>query len=108
MACWFLAKKLAFKDPPSLKFHNRTDIKCLKTTFFKVVAGATNIQNSKDKCKQVQTIKETKNPDGFEKFSASTDIIILVLYEPFTYKECGIQPVKLAEPNDVKKIGEYG
>ena len=26
MACWFLAKKLAFKDPPSLKFHDRTDI----------------------------------------------------------------------------------
>ena len=24
--CWFLAKKLAFKDPPSLKFHDRTDI----------------------------------------------------------------------------------
>ena len=26
MPCWFLAKKLAFKDPPSLKFHDRTDI----------------------------------------------------------------------------------
>ena len=25
-ACWFLGKKLAFWDPPSLKFHNRTDI----------------------------------------------------------------------------------
>ena len=23
--CWFLGKKLAFYDPPSLKFHNRTD-----------------------------------------------------------------------------------
>ena len=26
VACWFLAKKLAFKDRPSLKFHERTDI----------------------------------------------------------------------------------
>ena len=26
MACWILAKNLAFKDPPSLKFHNRSDI----------------------------------------------------------------------------------
>ena len=26
VACWFLAKNLAFKDPPSLKFHDRTDI----------------------------------------------------------------------------------
>ena len=26
MACWLLAKKLAFKDPPSLKFHDWTDI----------------------------------------------------------------------------------
>ena len=26
VACWFLAKKLAFKDSPSLKFHIRTDI----------------------------------------------------------------------------------
>ena len=25
--CWFLGKKLAFYDPPSLKFHNRTDTK---------------------------------------------------------------------------------
>ena len=25
--CWFLAKNLSFKDPPSLKFHNRTDTK---------------------------------------------------------------------------------
>ena len=24
--CWFLAKSHAFYDPPSLKFHNRTDI----------------------------------------------------------------------------------
>ena len=24
-ACWFLGKNLAFKDPLSLKFHNRTD-----------------------------------------------------------------------------------
>ena len=24
--CWFLAKNLAFQDPPSMKFHNRTDI----------------------------------------------------------------------------------
>ena len=25
MACWFLAKNLTFYDPPSLKFHYRTD-----------------------------------------------------------------------------------
>ena len=25
-ACWFLGKNLAFWDPPSLKFHNQTDI----------------------------------------------------------------------------------
>ena len=25
VVCWFLGKKLPFQDPPSLKFHNRTD-----------------------------------------------------------------------------------
>ena len=29
VAGWFLSKKLAFKDPPSLKFHDRTDINCI-------------------------------------------------------------------------------
>ena len=33
MPRWFLAKKLAFKDPQSLKFHNRTDINVYTVMF---------------------------------------------------------------------------
>ena len=33
VACWFLAKRLAFKDQPSLKFHDRTDITYTSCTF---------------------------------------------------------------------------
>ena len=33
-ACRFLGKKLAFKDPPSLKFHNRTDTNNYVTVCF--------------------------------------------------------------------------
>ena len=33
MPCWFLANRLAFKDPPFLKFHDRTDINKDKQLF---------------------------------------------------------------------------
>ena len=37
MARWFLAKQLAFKDPPYLKFHKRTDI--IVCTRFKIAVA---------------------------------------------------------------------
>ena len=79
---------------------------CLKKTFFKVVAGARDIHDRNDGCKQVQTVEKSYKPNGFERWSVSTDIIILVMYEPFIYTACGVKPVKLAPPK--YKIGEYG
>ena len=51
-------------------------------------------------------MEKSYKPNGFERWSVSTDIIILVMYEPFRYTACGIKPVKLAPPK--YKIGEYG
>ena len=51
-------------------------------------------------------MERSYKPEGFENWSVSTDIIILVMYRPFEYTACGVKPVKLAEPN--YRIGEYG
>ena len=51
-------------------------------------------------------MEKSYKPNGFERWSVSTDIIILVMYEPFIYTACGVKPVKLAPPK--YKIGEYG
>ena len=51
-------------------------------------------------------MEKSYKPEGFENWEVSTDIIILVLYEPFRYTECGVKPVTLARPND--RIGKYG
>ena len=50
-------------------------------------------------------MERSYKPTGFEEWSVSTDIIILVMYEPFTFTACGVKPVKLARPDD--KIREY-
>ena len=39
-ACWFLGKKLAFQDPPSLKCHNRTDILSYKYYLYDKISPA--------------------------------------------------------------------
>ena len=51
-------------------------------------------------------MERSYKPGGFENWSVSTDIIILVMYGSFEYTACGVKPVKLAPPK--YKIGEYG
>ena len=48
-------------------------------------------------------MERSYKPNGFEKWSVSTDIIILVMYEPFTFTACGVKPVKLARPDDKRR-----
>ena len=45
--CWFLAKNLAFYDPPCLKFHNRTDI-C--TSLWLVIQSKKGLHKLKPAC----------------------------------------------------------
>ena len=82
---------------------------CLKPPFFKVIAGASDIRDRKkkiNKCRQIQTVRKTIKPKHFKR-SVETDIVILVMYEPFKLTECGVRLVKMAPLNyDYRRIGE--
>ena len=64
-------------------------------------------KKDKNKCRQIQTVRKTIKPKHFKR-SVETDIVILVMYEPFKLTECGVRLVKMAPLNyDYRKIGEY-
>ena len=64
------------------------------TIFFKVIAGATSIDD-KGECRQTRKVIRTENPDDFVRKSVESDIVILILQKDIRLYLCKISTVTL-------------